>query len=192
MCFIRGPPFVCFNHCLFKKRGYELALVGDGHWSVPVVEVLLIVDAHCGEDGGEEVGDADRVGDDLFAEVAGLSPGPLVGETPSGEDAGKCCSLMAPTPSAVKLRRAAKFCGDHNQCFIQQLLCFEIGDQGGDCSAELLDEPVLIEDAFVVDIPSGAIQEVEVVGDFDKPGSTLYQPSAEKTALTELAPVAVS
>jgi hypothetical protein len=41
-------------------------LIRDRHGTISVVKVLVVINAQCGADGGEEIGDADGIGDDLF------------------------------------------------------------------------------------------------------------------------------
>ena len=68
----------------------------------------------------------------------------------------------------------------------------EIRDQGGDGGVEFLNQAVLIENAFVVDVPAGAVEEVEIVGDFDETHSAFHEAPTEQAALTKLAAVEVA
>ena len=56
----------------------RLAAVCDGYGAVAIVEVLAVVDAEGCADCREEVGDADRIGDDLLGSLVRFSPGAAV------------------------------------------------------------------------------------------------------------------
>src|SRR5690606_14989224 len=56
---------------------------------------------------------------------------------------------------------------------------------------QFLDQGMLLEDARVVHVPAGAVEEVEVVRNLDEPHATLDQPPRQQAALAELAAVAV-
>src|SRR3954452_10066233 len=66
---------------------------------------------------------------------------------------------------------------------------FQVGDEGGDGRVELADQGVLLEDPAVVDVPAGAVEEIQVVRDLDDPDAPLDQPARQQAALAELAAV---
>ena len=70
--------------------------------------------------------------------------------------------------------------------------CFQVDDQRRQRLVELLDQRVLLQDAVVVNVPAGAVEEVEVVRDLDEPHARLDQPPGEQAALAELAAVGVA
>ena len=54
---------------------------------------------------------------------------------------------------------------------------------------EILNEQVLLQDPFLVNIPSGAVEEIEIEGNLDEAHTGVNQPARQQTALAELAAV---
>ncbi len=50
---------------------------------------------------------------------------------------------------------------------------------------------MLVDDPVVVDVPTGAVDEIEVVGDFDEPHATLQQPPRQQATLAELTAIRI-
>src|SRR4029453_1888017 len=88
--------------------------------------------------------------------------------------------------------RAAEFAGDDDQRFVEQLFLFEVENERGQGFVELLDERVLLQDAFVVNVPAGAVEKVEIVRNFDEADAGLDQASGEEAALAEFAAVGIA
>lgn len=151
-----------------------------------------VVHADGGAEGGEEVGDADGIGDDLFRDVIGLAPRAAMAQAASGEHAAEGAALMTATTAAVELGRTTELGGDDDERLVEQTPGFKIGDECGDGAVEFLDQLVLFQDALIVRVPAGAVEEVQVVRDFDEAHALLDQSAAEQTTLPELAAVALA
>ena len=129
----------------------------------------------------------------IFFAISSVSPqAPRCDRPPPASTQLKARALMAASAAAVEFRRPAEFGGDDDQRLIQQPLLFQIRDQRRDGGVQLLDQLVLLEDALVVDIPAGAVEEVQVVRHFDESHAALDQSAAQQAALAELAAVSVS
>lgn len=96
---------------------------------------------------------------------------------------------MTTSAAAIELRRATKLRADDDERLVEQALLFQVRHQCRDGLVELLDEDVLVELAVVVGVPAGAVDEVQVMGDFDEAHAALDQASGEQAALAELAAV---
>src|SRR5262245_8129836 len=100
--------------------------------------------------------------------------------------------MMATSATSVELRRAAKFASDHDQRFLEQLFLFKIDDKRRQGLIELLDQGMLPENAVVVYVPAGAVEEIEVVRDLDKSHARLDQSPREQASLAEFAAIRVA
>ena len=69
-------------------------------------------------------------------------------------------AMMAAAAASVETSRPAKFAGHDDQRFVEQLFLLEIAYQSGHCFIELLNQLVLIQNAFVVNVPAGAVEEI--------------------------------
>ena len=72
-------------------------------------------------------------------------------------------SLMRAATSRIKSRRTPKFCGDDDERLVQQLLGLQINNERRHRAVEFLDQLVLIQNPFVMHVPTDSIQEIEVV-----------------------------
>src|SRR4029453_10616968 len=57
---------------------------------------------------------------------------------------------------------------------------------------QLLNQRVLPQNAFVVHIPAGAVEEVQIVRNLDEPHARFHQPPREQAPLPELAAIRIS
>ena len=76
---------------------------------------------------------------------------------------------MAAAAAGVELRRPAELGGHDDQRLVEQLVLFQVDDQRRQRLVELLDQLVLLELAFVVRVPAGAVDEVQVGRHLDEP-----------------------
>ena len=81
-------------------------------------------------------------------------------QSAASKDTAEGRALMTASTVAVELRRAAKLGRDDNQGLVQKAFVLEVRDQRGDGGVEFLNQAVLIENALVVDVPAGAVEEV--------------------------------
>ena len=129
-------------------------------------------------DRGVQVGHADRPADDLHRQVVGLADRLAGLQAAAGQRAPK--STCRDGRGRRRRRTAAgrpNSRGDDDQRLVEQLLRFQVEDQRRQGLVELLDQRVLLQDAVVVDVPAGAVEEVEVVRDLDEPHARLDQPA---------------
>ena len=112
---------------------------------------------------GVEVGDGDGVLDDLLAEFVGDAVRSLMFQAAASEQQAEAGTLMSATASPVIGSRPAELRADGDECLVEDALSLEVRDQSGQGDVEFLDEQVLVLLAFVVSIPAGAVDEVEIV-----------------------------
>jgi len=98
---------------------------------------------------------------------------------------------MAAAAISVELGWSSEFGGEDNEGFVEEALFFEIAHEGGEAVVEVLNECVLFELSFAVGVPTGAVDEARVVGEFDKADAVLNQTTGEEAALTEFALIGV-
>src|SRR6185369_3201166 len=110
-------------------------------------------------------------------------------QSAAGKDATERLSLVTAPTAAVEFGGAAKLGGDDDQRLVEHSPRFEVSDQRGHRLTKFADQLVLLEDAAIVNVPPGAVEEVEIVRDFDEADAVLDQPSGQETALAELAAV---
>ena len=175
-----------------KQLRNRFAAVGDGDGAGAVEQLFAGVDPHRGVNGGVEIGDGYRVFDDLFAQLVGDAPGSAMFEPASGQDHAETTALMSASTTTVEGSGATEFGADDYQRFVEHLLVFQIGDQGRQGDVEFFDEKMLVQLTFVVSVPSGAVDKIEVVGNFDETHPALHQSPGEQTTLSELASVGVA
>ena len=84
-------------------------------------------------------------------------------QTATGQHGRESRSLVPATATAVEFRRTTEFRGNDNQRLVEHLLRLQIGDQRGQGSVEFPDQLVLLQNPGVVDVPSGTIEEIEIV-----------------------------
>ena len=113
-------------------------------------------------------------------------------ETASGEDEGEGGALVTATAPSIKASRASELGADGDEGFVEELLLLEIANQCGDGGVQLLNEEVLIGVAFVVDVPTGAVHEVEVVGDLDEAHACLNEAPGKKASLAEFVAIFIA
>src|SRR5437762_2414957 len=99
---------------------------------------------------------------------------------------------MPSAAAGVEAGRAAKFAGDDDQRFVEQPLVFEVEHERGESFVELLNQPVLLQDAFVMNIPAGAVQKIEIMRDFDEPDAGFDESAGEQASLAEFAAVGIA
>ena len=150
------------------------------------------VDSQGGMNGGVEVGDGDRVPDNLFGEVVGGTEGALMIQTTPGENEREGRSLMAAAAVAVELGGTSELGGDDNEGFVEESFFFKVAHKRGEAVVEVLNEFVLLELSFPVGVPTGAVDEARVVGEFDKADPVLNEAPGEEAALAEFAFVGVA
>ena len=130
--------------------------------------------------------------DDLHRQLVGLADGLAGLQAAAGQRDAEALAVMAAAAAAVELRRAAELGGDDDQRLVEQLA--SLRDRATSAARALSSSwisSVLLVDAFVVDVPAGAVEEVQVVRDLDEPHARLDQPAGEQAALAELAAVAL-
>ena len=110
-------------------------------------------------------------------------------EAAAGEDHREGRALVAATALGVEFRRTAELGGDDDEGLVEHAGALEVFDQAGEGIIELADEDVLVVDAVIMHIPTRAVDEVEVVRDFDKAHAALDEATSEQAALAEFAAV---
>ena len=96
---------------------------------------------------------------------------------------------MAAAALGVEPSRTSELGADDDERLVEHLGALEVFDQAGEGVIELADEHMLVVDALVMHVPAGAVDEVEVVRDFDEAHAALDEPSGEQAALPEFAAV---
>lgn len=128
------------------------------------MEFFAGIDAHGGMNGGVEVGDGDGVLFDLFAFLfVGDSVGAHVVESASCKDEAEGGALVSASTSVVEFGGASELGSDGYEGFVEESLFFQIANECGEGGVEFLNENVLVELAFEVCVPPGAVDEIEVV-----------------------------
>jgi hypothetical protein len=139
-----------------------------------------------------EIRYADGILDDGLGEFIGLTVGATMLEAAAGEDHREGRALVAASALGVELRRTAELGGDDDEGLVQHAGALEVFDQAGEGVVELADEDVLVVDAVVMHVPAGAVDEVEVVRDFDEAHAALDEATGEQAALAEFAAVGLA
>ena len=134
----------------------------------------------------EEIRHTHWITHDFLRELVGLAISPAVPQSAAREHTRKRAALVSAPAATVELRRPAKLTRDHNQRLFEQPLRLQIRDQRGNSRVEITDETVLLFDTAIVHIPTGAVDEIQVVRYLDKTHPALHQPPCEQTALTKL------
>ena len=143
-------------------------------------------------DRGVEIGHGDGLLEDVFREFIGHAVGAVMFQTSAREDETEGGALM-PAPSASIVGGGTSELGaDGDEGLVEQLLLLEIDDQRGEGDVELLDEAMLVLLALVVGVPTGAVDEIEVVRDLDEPDPGLDEAAGKETTLPELPPVEIA
>ena len=99
--------------------------------------------------GRMEIRDRDGFRENLFGEFVCRSVGSGMLQASARKDETETGSLMPSPPSTVVGGRATKLCPDRDECFIEDSLFLEIGNESRERSVQLLDEDMLILLAFV-------------------------------------------
>jgi len=135
---------------------------------------------------------ADGILDDVFRELVSDTVGTAVVEPATGERETEGGALMAATALAIELGGAAELGAERDEGFVEKTLFLQIDDERRERLIQILDENMLFFLTFVVGIPSGAVDEVEVVGNLDETDACLNEASCEKAALAELGAVGLT
>src|ERR1051325_5760513 len=98
--------------------------------------------------------------------------------------------MTAPT-AGVKLARPAKFRGYDHQRLLKQFAPLHIQDQRGQSPIQILNQQMLLELPFVVSIPTRAIEEIQIEGNFNKSDAPLHQSPRQQASLSKLRPVRI-
>src|SRR5690606_21295782 len=106
-----------------------------------------------------------------------------------GEHHGEDAALVTAPAPAVEVPRAAKLRRDHDQRAVQQTPAFQVLHQRGESCVQLADEDVLLEMPLLVRVPARAVDEIQVVRDFNEPDAGLDQAPRQQAALAELAAI---
>jgi hypothetical protein len=179
-------------HRLNQQPRDRLASVGDGHWAIAVVKILGVVHPHRTANGRKEIGDRDRAIDDIFGQFVSRAERTTMVQSATCEHARKRFPLMPATATAIKFRRTPELTRDDNQRLIKQSFLSQIIHKSGDGIVEFTNQLVLLFDSRVVDVPTGTVQEVKIVGNLDESNASFDQPSTEQTALSEFTAIIIS
>ena len=139
-----------------------------------------------------QVRDGDGPRDGFHGQVVGLTDSRAGFQPAAGEDDAEGFGIMAATATRVESGGAAEFRGHDDERFVETLFLFEVFDECGECRVEFANESVLLKNAFIVDVPPGSVDEVEIVRDFDESDAGLSQSPGQKAALTKLAAIGVA
>src|SRR5690606_20280077 len=96
-------------------------------------------------------------------------------EATACEDEAEATSLVPATAASVVGRRSSELGSRRDESLVEQSFLLQVPDQGRKRYVELLDKQVLILLAFVVRIPTGAVHEIEIVGNLDEAHPRLHQ-----------------
>jgi|GEM_PF-6297196 len=91
--------------------------------------------------------------------------------------------MVTSTPT-IELGWAAELGGNDDERLVEHVPRFEIGNERGEGGVEFLDQLVLFQDALVVGVPAGAVEEVEVIRNLNETDALLDEPAAEQTAMS--------
>lgn len=156
---------------LAEERSNRLPLVGNRDRPRSIEQLLARIDPKRRVDRCVEVRNRNRVFENLFPQLIRHSISALMLQAASSQNHAEGGALVTTSSSTIKLRGPSKFRTNHNQSLVENALVLEILDKSGKRDIQLLNQHMLILLTFVVSVPSCAIDEIEIVRNFDKPHS---------------------
>ena len=67
----------------------------------------------------------------------------------------------------IELRRPSELGRNHDECLVEETLLFQIRNQRRNSGVQFPDQFVLIQDTFVMNVPSRAVHKIEIMRDLD-------------------------
>ena len=150
------------------------------------------IDPEGGVDRGVEVRDRHGVFEDVLTQFVRDTVGALMFQPATGKQQAEATALMSAPAATVIRGGTSEFGADCDQRLIKDALLLKVDDQSRKSDVEFFDEQVLILLAFVVSVPARAVDEVQVVGDFNETNTGLDKTPGEQATLSKFATVSMT